>query len=79
MIKQRSTKKTQSRFSTAAGLGIALLAASGQISAQDVVEDQAAPVQSRERLHLYRGRYRIGDRGRLLRRSRGKMARSFLQ
>jgi len=46
MIKQSSTIKTQSRFSTAAGLGIALLAASGQISAQDIVEDQAAPVQS---------------------------------
>ena len=45
MIKQRSTKKTQSRF-TAAGLGIALFAASGEISAQDIVEDQAAPVQS---------------------------------
>ncbi len=45
-MKQRSTKKTHSRFFTAAGLGIALLAASGQISAQDVVEDQAAPVQS---------------------------------
>ena len=46
MIKQRSTKKTQSCFFTAAGLGIALLAASGEISAQDVVEDQAAPVQT---------------------------------
>ena len=45
-MKQRSTKKNQSCFFTAAGFGIALLAASAQISAQDVVEDQAAPVQS---------------------------------
>ena len=46
MIKQRITKKTQSRFFTAVGLGIALLAASGEISAQDIVEEQAAPVQT---------------------------------
>jgi len=46
MIKQRSTKKSQSFFLIAAGFGFALLAASGEISAQDVVEDQAAPVQS---------------------------------
>lgn len=37
---------TPSRFSTATCLGIALLAASGQISAQDIVEEQAAPVQT---------------------------------
>ena len=46
MTKERSTIKTQSRFLTAAGLGIALLAASGEISAQDIVEDQVAPVQT---------------------------------
>ena len=50
MIKKQNTKKTQSRFSIAVCLGIALLAASGEISAQDVVDDvvddQAAPVQA---------------------------------
>ena len=46
MIKQRGTKGTQSFFFTTAGFGIALLAASGQISAQDIVEEQAAPIQS---------------------------------
>jgi hypothetical protein len=46
LIKQRSTKETQRFFFIAAGFGIALLAASGQISAQDIVEEQAAPVQS---------------------------------
>ena len=46
MIKQRSAKNTQSFFFTAAGLGIALLAASGQISAQDIVEEQVVPVQT---------------------------------
>ena len=46
MIKQRSKKKTKKSFSTAAGLGIALLAASGQISAQDIVEEKATPVQT---------------------------------
>jgi hypothetical protein len=49
MIKKRSTKNTQNRFFTAAGLGMALLAASGEMSAQDIVEEQAAPVQT-ERL-----------------------------
>ena len=44
MIKKRSTKNTQNRFFTAAGLGMALLAASGEISAQDSVDVQAAPV-----------------------------------
>jgi len=46
MIKQRGTKRTQSFFFIAAGFGIALLAASGEISAQDNVGEQAAPVQT---------------------------------
>lgn len=46
MTKERITKKTQSRFLTAAGLGIALFAASGEISAQDRVEDQVGSVQT---------------------------------
>jgi hypothetical protein len=47
MIKKRSTKNnTQNRFFTAAGLGIDLLAASGEICVQDLVEEQAAPVQT---------------------------------
>ena len=79
MIKQRSTKKSQSFFFIAAGFGIALLAASGEISAQDVVEEQAAPVQSEKDYTFTEAVTRIGDRGRLLRRSRGKMARSFLR
>lgn len=45
-MKERITKKTQSRFFTTVGLGIALLAANGEISAQDRVEEQAAPVQA---------------------------------
>ena len=79
MIKQRSTKKTQSRFFTAAGFGIALLAASGEISAQDIVEEQAAPVQTEKDYTFSEVVTRIGDRGRILRRSRSKMARSFLR
>ena len=39
MIKTRIPKKTQSHFSTAVCLGIGLLAAIGEISAQDVVDD----------------------------------------
>ena len=46
MTKERITKKTESRFFTAVGLGIALLAASGEICAQDLLEEQAAPVQT---------------------------------
>jgi putative copper export protein len=42
MKKDRSTKNTHSRFSTAACFGIALLATSGEINAQDIVEEQAA-------------------------------------
>jgi hypothetical protein len=46
MIKERMTKKTQSRFSAAVCLGVTLLAVSGEISAQDVVDDLVAPVQT---------------------------------
>jgi hypothetical protein len=46
MIKEQNTKKTQSHFFTAVGLGIALLAASGEISAQDAVDDQVVPAQA---------------------------------
>ena len=46
MIKERMTKKTQSRFSATVCLGVTLLAVSGEISAQDIVEEQVAPVQT---------------------------------
>ena len=46
MIKQRSTKETQRFFFIAAGFGIALLAASGEINAADNLEEQEAPVQA---------------------------------
>ena len=46
MIKERITKKTQSRFSTAVCLGIALFTANEEINAQDIVEEQATPVQT---------------------------------
>jgi len=46
MIKKRSTKNTQNRFFTAAGLGIDLLAASGEICIQDLVEEQAVVKQA---------------------------------
>lgn len=50
MIKQRSTKKTQSIFFIAAGLGISLLAASGEINAQDLVDDQGVPITAEKKL-----------------------------
>ena len=50
MIKQRSTKKTQSFFFIAAGFGIALLAASGEINAQDLVDDQGVPITAEKKL-----------------------------
>ena len=46
MIKKRSAKITQNRFFTAAGLGIELLATSGEICAQDLVEEQAVLKQA---------------------------------
>ena len=46
MIKKRSTKNMQNRFFTAAGIGIDLLAASGEICAQDLVEEQAVVKQA---------------------------------
>ena len=50
MIKQRSTKNTQSIFFIAAGFGIALLAASGEINAQDLVDDQGVPITAEKKL-----------------------------
>jgi hypothetical protein len=46
MITERMTKKTQNWFSVAVCLGVTLLAVSGEISAQDVVDDLAAPAKS---------------------------------
>lgn len=50
MITKQIIKKTQRRFSTAVCLGIVLLLASGEISAQyivdDIVDDQVAPAQA---------------------------------
>jgi len=43
MIMKQTTKKTQGSYLTAACLGMALLSASGETAAQDVVEEQAAP------------------------------------
>ncbi len=45
MIKERITKMAKSRFSTAVCLGIALFTANEEINAQDIVEEQATPVQ----------------------------------
>ena len=50
MIKQRSTKNTQSIIFIAAGFGIALLAASGEINAQDLVDDQGVPITAEKKL-----------------------------
>ena len=49
MIKERMTKKTQNRFPTGVCLGVALLAASGQINAKDLVDDQGVPITAEKK------------------------------
>jgi len=46
MIIKQTTKNKQGGYLTSACLGMALLSASGEITAQDIVEEQAVPVQS---------------------------------
>jgi len=46
MKKERIIKKAQSCLSTVLCLGVTLLAASGEISAQDIVEEQVVPTQA---------------------------------
>jgi hypothetical protein len=46
MIIKQTTKNKQGGYLTSPCLGMALLSASGEITAQDIVEEQAVPVQS---------------------------------
>jgi len=46
MIKKHITNRTTGSYLTATCLGIALLSGSVEINAQDVVEDQSAPIKT---------------------------------
>jgi hypothetical protein len=50
MKNNRSTKKTRSIFSPVICLGLSLLAASGEINAQDLVNDQGVPITAEKKL-----------------------------
>ena len=49
MKNERSTKKTGNIFAPAVCLGVALLAASGEIYAQDLVDDQGVPITAEKK------------------------------
>jgi hypothetical protein len=49
MKNERSSKKTGTIFFPAVCLGVALLAASGEIYAQDLVDDQGVPITAEKK------------------------------